>query len=89
MDFLFHKVSDSEKEEIKKQAKDIMDKFSERISKVKSKIPEPLIEREEFERLEEKTPVDSEKSNSDFRKRLFENAPKKNKDFIIAEKKKW
>ena len=89
MDFLFCKVSEKEREEIKKQAKGIMDKFSEKISKVKSKIPEPFIEREGFERLEEEISVDSGELNSDFRKRMFENAPKKNKDFILTEKKKW
>ena len=85
MDFLFHEVSEKEREEIKKQAKDIMDKFSEKLSKIDKKIPEPLIEREEFERIEE----EGKESNYDFRKRLFENAPKKNKDFILTEKKKW
>ena len=85
MDFLFHKVSEKEREEIKRQAKGIMDKFSEKISKVKSKIPEPLIEREEFEREE----GEGKESNSEFRQRMFENAPRKNKDFILTEKKKW
>ena len=85
MDFLFHKVSDNEKEEIKKQAKDIMDKFSEKLSKIDKKIPEPLIERDKFGRVE----GEGRESNSDFRERMFENAPQKNKDFIIAEKKKW
>ena len=85
MDFLFHKVSEKEREEIKRQAKGIMDKFSEKISKVKLKIPEPLIEREEFEREE----GEGKESNFEFRQRMFENAPKKNKDFILTEKKKW
>jgi len=85
MDFLFHKVSEEEKKEIKKQAKDIMEKFSKKLAKVDKKIPEPLIEREEFERVE----GEGEESSSDFRKRMFENAPSKNEDFIIAEKKKW
>jgi len=85
MDFLFHKVSEKERAEIKEQAKDIMDKFSKKISKVDKKIPEPLIEREEFERQE----GEGKESDSGFRKRMFENAPKKNKDFILTEKKKW
>jgi len=91
MDFLFHKVSEKEKEEIKKQAKSIMDKFSEKLSKIDKKIPEPLIERKEFEREEH----GGKESDSDFREKVFENAPdtlngtSKNKDFIIAEKKKW
>lgn len=91
MDFLFHKVSENEKEEIRKQAKDIMSKFSEKLSKIDKKISEPLIERDDFER-EEKQPKEFD---SDFRERIFENAPNtlkgtsKNKDFIIAEKKRW
>ena len=85
MDFLFHKVSEKEKEAIKKQAKGIMDKFSEKLSKVGKKISEPLIYREEFEREEK----EGKESNFDFRERMFVNAPRKNKDFIIAEKKKW
>lgn len=89
MDFLFHKVSEKEKEEIKRQAKDIMDKFSEKLSKIDKKIPEPLIEREEFERIESNVESDTNSENSDFRKRIFENAPQKNEGFIIAERKKW
>ena len=95
MNFLFHKVSDSEKEEIKKEAKDIMDKFSKKLSSIDKKISEPLIERDEFEREErcsdknEFKDLIEDKMDSDFRKRMLENAPQKNKDFIIAEKKKW
>ena len=85
MDFLFHKVSEKEKEAIKKEAKRIMDKFSEKLSNVGKKISEPLIYREEFEREEK----EGKESNFDFRERMFVNAPRKNKDFIIAEKKKW
>ena len=85
MDFLFHKVSEEEKEEIKKQAKKIMDKFSEKLSNVSEEMSEPLILRKEFEREE----GEGKESNSDFRERMFSNAPSKNKDFVIAEKKKW
>ena len=85
MDFLFHKVSEKEKQEIKKQAKSIMDDFSRRLSKIDQKIAEPLIEREEGER-EESGAVEGDE---EFRKVMFENAPSKNEDFIIAEKKGW
>jgi Asp-tRNA(Asn)/Glu-tRNA(Gln) amidotransferase C subunit len=85
MDFLFHKVSEEEKEEIKKQAKKIMDKFSNKLSKVDEKLSEPFIDRKEFEREE----GEGKESNFDFRERMLANAPRKNKDFIIAEKKKW
>lgn len=84
MDFLWHKVSEKEKEEIKKQAKSIIDSFSLKLSKIDKKMEEPLIEREEGEREE------GERKDSDFsREIMFENAPNKNKDFVIAEKKKW
>ena len=86
VDFLWHKVSDKEKQEVKKQAKEIMDKFASRLEKVESKLrEEPLIERVECEREEGR----SKECDISFRKIMFENAPQKNKDFIIAEKKKW
>ncbi len=86
MDFLFHKVSEKEKEEIKKQAREILDSFSKKLSMVKEKLEEPIIEREKSDRDE-----DGKKCEADheFRRIFFENAPKKNKDFIIAEKGKW
>jgi len=82
--FLWHKVSEKEKQEIKKQAKEIMNSFSKRLSRVKAKTEEPIIKREVWKRQEnENIPLDID------RKIMFENAPNKNKDFIIAEKKKW
>lgn len=83
-DFLWHKVSEKEKEEIKKQAKSIIDSFSKRLSRVKVGKEEPVIIRDECER-----PEGNGKCLDIDRKTMFENAPKKNKDFIIAEKKKW
>lgn len=84
MDFLFHKVSEKEKAEIKKQAKSIMDSFSSKLSKIDKKMKEPLIERPEGEREEGKRDC----SEID-RDTMFNNAPDKNSDFIIAERKKW
>ena len=83
-DFLWHKVSEKEKKEIEKQAKSIMDSFSAKLSKIDIKIPEGLIERESGERVEGKK-IDTEIS----REIMFENAPNKNKDFIVGEKKEW
>ena len=62
-----------------------MHSFSKKLGKVDEKISEPFIERDECEREE----VDRETMDEDFRKAMFENAPIKNKDFLIAEKKKW
>jgi|TARA_B100001971_G_C17719605_1_gene300483 Asp-tRNA(Asn)/Glu-tRNA(Gln) amidotransferase C subunit len=84
MDFLWHKVSDKEKEQIKKDAKAIMDSFSKKLARVDKKISEPVIERDEFERVE-----NSSKGIDIDRKTMFENAPNKNDDFIIAEKGGW
>jgi len=86
MDFLFHKVSEEEKEKIKKEAKGIMDSFSEKLNKIDSKkLEEPLIEREDFERNE----GEGKEGDKDFRNRMFDNVSNKNKDFIIVEKKGW
>jgi len=89
MDFLWHKVSDKEKEQIKKDAKIIMDSFSKKLARVKN-VPESVIERENFERDEldgEKVEIDTLKGTS--RKIMFENAPNKNDNFIIGEKGGW
>ncbi len=84
-DFLFHEVSEEEKGKIKEEAKQIMDSFSKKLSRIKEKVSEPLIERDEFERKEGK----GNEPDFDFRKRVFENAPNKNDDFILTEKKSW
>jgi Asp-tRNA(Asn)/Glu-tRNA(Gln) amidotransferase C subunit len=83
MDFLFHKISEKEKKEIKKQVDSILQSFSKKLSGIKKDIGESNVEREEFEREE-----DGESSELD-RDIMFDNAPEKNDDFIIAEKKGW
>ena len=88
MDFLWHRVSEKEKEEIKKQAKGIVDNFSKKLSKV-GETQESVVEREKCEREE------GGECNDIDRGIMFRNAPdtqtgtSKNKDFIIAEKGKW
>lgn len=84
MDFLFHKVSEKEKQEIQKQARGIMDSFSKELMRVKDKIKDFSLEREESEREEGR----GEKCEMD-REIMFENAPKKDDDSIIAEKGEW
>ncbi len=84
MDFLFHKLSEKEREEIRKQVDTILKSFSAKLSKIDGKTEESFIEREEFERKE------GQKQDSSFsRETMFKNAPEKNKDFIVAERKKW
>jgi Asp-tRNA(Asn)/Glu-tRNA(Gln) amidotransferase C subunit len=86
MDFLWHAVSEKEKEDIKKEAKRIMDSFSKKLERINKKTEEPIIERNKCER--EETP-NEEKTDSEFRKIMFENAPNKENDFIIGEKGGW
>lgn len=101
MDFLFHKISEKEKEKIKKQVDSVLESFSKKLSEIKGDIEENLIERENFEREEDKNlqQVPNTSSNptgsckgkpTELSKEImFDNAPEKNKDFIIAEKKSW
>jgi len=84
MDFLFHNLSEKEREEIKKQVDDILKSFSAKLSKIGGKIEGSFIERKEFERKE-----GSQKDSSFSRDVMFKNAPEKNRDFVIGEKKKW
>jgi|TARA_Y100000310_G_scaffold232505_1_gene235350 Asp-tRNA(Asn)/Glu-tRNA(Gln) amidotransferase C subunit len=82
-EMLWHKVSEKEKKDIEKQAKSIMESFSKKLNKVKAKVDDSGIEMDDFERSEGGKGLEID------RKIMFENAPEKNKDFIIAEKKKW
>lgn len=78
------KMDEGEKEKIRKQAREILDSFSRSFEGVKVKGREFKKEvggfREEGAGFA---------GDSDFRDRMFENAPLKSEDFIIAEKKKW
>jgi Asp-tRNA(Asn)/Glu-tRNA(Gln) amidotransferase C subunit len=85
MDFLFRKLSDKDKEEIKKQVDSILDIFSDKLSSLKGNVGESFIERDDFERNEN----EKEKPCEIDREIMFENAPDKNKDFILGEKGKW
>lgn len=75
------------KQEIEREAKEILDKFAKALEKVeKEHDVEEGVDRDEYERLE------SEKYTSlddGFKKRILENAPAKNEDFIIAERGSW
>ena len=76
--------SEKEKIEIQKEAREILDKFGKALNKVEEIKLEKKEKSESFR--EEK---DDEKSNDDFKKRFFKNAPRKNEEFIIAEKGNW
>lgn len=77
-------LSEQEKQEINEQAKKILNDFSNKLSIISDELKEHLIKRKEFERSE------GENISNEFdRKIMFENAPKKNKNFILGEKAKW
>ncbi|MEK6825726.1 MAG: hypothetical protein AABY00_02990 [Nanoarchaeota archaeon] len=77
-------ITDAERAKIKKEAQNILEKFSAALSKVK------IIKKEKKEEVggfrEEGKGI---KGDADFRERMFANAPLKNEECIIAEKKKW
>lgn len=83
--FLWHKVSEEEKEEIKRQAKRIMDDFGKALEKVDSGGDFVFVARDDFTRDE----GNALKPDPEFKKIMFENAPKKNKNSIFAEKGGW
>ena len=77
-------ISESEREKIKIQAKQILDDFSKSLDQVKVKSKKTKNEvggfREEGE---------GRKADSEFRKKMFSNAPQKDENNILAEKKSW
>jgi Asp-tRNA(Asn)/Glu-tRNA(Gln) amidotransferase C subunit len=92
MDFLYHQLSEKDKEEIKKQVDGILVSFSKKLNELEEGIKEQDIEREECtrkERTSEKEIGNTKEANSFSKKKMFENAPEKNDDFIIAERKLW
>jgi len=77
-------IDEKQREKIRKEAKQIIDDFARALDKVKIK---PGKEKKELGGFREEGA--GRKSNSDFRKIMFENAPHKSGDSIIAEKKSW
>ncbi|MDO8516972.1 MAG: hypothetical protein Q7S33_02500 [Nanoarchaeota archaeon] len=81
--FVWHKVSDKEKEEIKKQAKELLEDFSRKIEKIDVK--EEFFEKGEGLRDE----GDGWNTNDEFRNIMFANAPFVDDEFLVAEKGGW
>jgi len=77
-------MDEKEREKIRLEAKEILEKFAKTLENVKLKEKKAKKEvggfREEGQ---------GEHGDKDFRKRMFANAPNKNEDNIIAEKKSW
>ena len=74
-----------DEKKIKRQAKQILDKFANALAKVDSEKIEIGVDREEFERKE----GEGKKSVEGFKGRFLKNAPQHNDDFIIAERGGW
>jgi len=72
-----------DQEQIKEQAKKIIDSFASELEKIN--VEEENVEREE-DRRQEKEPVSCD---VEFRKIMLENAPQEKNDCIVAEKGKW
>jgi len=73
-----------DKEKIKKQAQEILDKFAEALSKIEKEGEEGYVDREEFERKEGEG-VECK----DFKEKLLRNAPEHDDDFILVERGDW
>jgi len=82
----WRRLSDKERKEVELKAKNVMLEFGKTLEKLPD-IPEVIVYREKFEREEGINEITG--SGEKFRDLMFENAPKKNNDFIIAEKGKW
>jgi len=85
MSFLHKKLDEKDKEKIKEDVKEIVDTFGSVLSSLSDLAEEGSIERKNSFREEKK----DFHNDSSFRKKMFKNSKNKNKDFIIAEKKKW
>ncbi len=84
-----------EKQEIKKQVNEILNKFSKSLDSLdkkgslkKDNQDIECIEREKQVR-EERVNENNEKVNSEFRKIMFKNSLNSDENFIFGEKKKW
>jgi len=76
-------MDEKETEQIKSETKKLLEKFSIALSKIKSE--ESNVERDQDRRKG----GEGKMGDESFRKIMFENAPAKSDEFILAEKKKW
>lgn len=77
-------ISEKQREEIRKEAKGILDNFANALKKVKINDKKERKEVGGF-RKEGK----GEECDEEFRRQMFKNAPQHDEDCIIAERKKW
>lgn len=74
-----------DKSKVEKEAKEVLDNFIGALKKIKASSEDEnfYVLRDEFEREE------NDKSCVGFKSKLLRNAPRKNDDFVIAEKGAW
>lgn len=77
-------IDEKKKAEVAEEARQILKKFAASLEKVKFK---EKAKKKEVGGFRKEGP--GVKGSEDFRKRMFENAPNKDEDCIIAEKKEW
>ena len=77
-------VSEEKREEVKKEARQILGRFSKELGKVKIKEKSLKSKLGGFRKE-----GSGEEGGKDFIERVLANAPNKEGDFIVAEKKKW
>jgi len=76
------------KEGIREQAKQILDKFASALEEVEDESSEEsYVDREDFERVEGEG-EECDKSGI-FKEKILKNAPESNEDFILVEKGDW
>lgn len=76
----------NKQEQIKRQAKQILDNFADALASVEKEAKEEAgVEREEFERKE----GEGKCEDNEFRQAFLKNAPGHDDDFIIAERGEW
>lgn len=82
-DFIWHKVSEKEREDIRKKAKQIMEDFGRKLEKVRA--PEGHFSVGDGMRDQ----GEPWKTPQGFQDTMFSNAPDVKDDFIVAEKGAW
>ena len=82
-EFTYHKVSETEKQEIKKQAKHLLEEFAGKLEKIKTE--EKHFESDEGTRQE----GSGWETDREFKDTIFCNAPNVEDNFFIAEKGSW
>tara|TARA_Y100000310_G_scaffold163530_1_gene163360 strand:- start:2038 stop:2298 length:261 start_codon:yes stop_codon:yes gene_type:complete len=83
-DYLWHKISESERKKIEKDAKSLILEFGDSLEKL-PELKEGFVERDSDSREE----GDGVECDSGFRDLMFENAPDIEGDCILGERGSW